>query len=122
MPQNKKTLVVGATPNPARFAFQATHLLKEYKHEVVLFGIKRGKVADEDILNDWPKDVDIDTITLYISQKWQTPYYQNIIDTHPKRIIFNPGTENDELVGMAQMAGIECLEACTLVMLQTNQY
>ncbi|MFY0643744.1 MAG: CoA-binding protein [Bacteroidia bacterium] len=122
MPQNKRTLVIGATPNPSRFAYRATHMLKDYDVETVLFGIKKGEVAGIPILNDWPESEDIHTITLYISAKWQGPYLQKMIDLKPKRIIFNPGTENDSLVKMAEAHEIEALEACTLVLLQTNQY
>ena len=122
MPQNKTTLIVGATPNPSRFAYRAAHMLSDYGHPILLFGIKKGSVAGELILNDWPGDKSIDTITLYISGKWQIAYYQKMIDLKPRRIIFNPGTENQEFESMATEAGIECLRACTLVMLQTNQY
>ena len=122
MPQNKTTLIIGATPNPNRFAYRAAHMLSEYGHDIVLYGIKKGTVAGQSILNEWPSEIAVDTITLYISSKWQMPYYQKMIDLKPQRIIFNPGTENQELESMASEAGIECLRACTLVMLQTNQY
>lgn len=122
MPQNKRTLVVGATPNPRRFAFMATNMLLDYHFEPVLYGIKKGEIAGLPILNDWPGDSEIHTITLYISKKWQEPYYEKMIDLKPERIIFNPGTENHDLVKLANDAGIETLNACTLVMLQTNQY
>ncbi len=122
MPQNKTTLIIGATPNPNRFAYRAAHMLSEYGHDIVLYGIKKGTVAGQPILNEWPSEIAVDTITLYISSKWQMPYYQKMIDLKPQRIIFNPGTENQELESMASEAGIECLRACTLVMLQTNQY
>ena len=122
MPQNKRTLVVGATPNPSRFAYRATHMLNDFDVETVLFGIKKGEIAGIPILNSWPEEEDIHTITLYISEKWQKPYLKKMIALKPKRIIFNPGTENSELVQLANENNIEALEACTLVLLQTNQY
>lgn len=122
MPQSSSTLVIGATPNTSRVAYTAVHMLQEYKFPIVLFGIKKGEVAGKKILNDFPLDADVDTITLYISAKWQAPYYQKMIDLRPRRIIFNPGTENREFQQMAEAAGIKCLEACTLVMLRTGQY
>lgn len=122
MHQNRTTLVIGATPNPARVAFTAVHMLQDYRHDILLFGIKKGEVGGMPILNEFPSQHEVDTITLYISAKWQAPYYQKMIDLKPRRIIFNPGTENMEFRAMAEEAGIECLEACTLVMLRTGQY
>lgn len=122
MPQNKRTLVIGATPNTSRVAYTAVHMLKEYNHDIVLYGIKKGEVAGHPILNDFPAKEEIDTVTLYISAKWQAPYYQKLVELNPKRIIFNPGTENSELQQLAEEHGIECVNACTLVMLRTGHY
>ena len=87
-----------------------------------LFGIKKGEIAGINIQNEWPKGSEIDTITMYISARWQEPYYSFMLNSGAKRVIFNPGTENPELVKLLQERGIEALEACTLVLLQTNQY
>lgn len=122
MPPSKKTLVIGATPNPVRYAYVATEMLYDYGHKVVLFGIKRGAIHHLDILNKWPIDTDIDTITMYISPTIQRDYYERIIQTKPKRIIFNPGTENPEFQKIVKDAGIQVQNACTLVLLRTNQY
>lgn len=65
---------------------------------------------------------DIDTVTLYLNPANQVPYYDYIISLKPKRIIFNPGTENDELESLANKNGIQTMEACTLVLLSTSQY
>ena len=122
MQQNKRTLVLGATPNPSRYAFLATNMLKDFGHDTVLYGIKKGEIAGQTILNSWPEDEKVDTVTLYVNPKIQVDYYQKIFSLDPKRIIFNPGTENPELERMAEERGIEALEACTLVLLRTNQF
>lgn len=122
MPQSKPTLVVGATPNASRYAYIATEMLLEYGHEVTLFGIKKGEVLGLPILNDWPADANIDTITLYINPKIQEQYYDQILALNPNRIICNPGTENPTLKRLAEERGITVQYACTLVLLRTRQY
>ena len=118
----KKTLIIGATPNPDRYAYKAAHKLVQYGHPIVNVGVKKGEVANQPI--ETPSNIhsDIDTITLYVNPANQQELYQYILDTKPKRIIFNPGTENDQLVQKAREHGIETLEACTLVMLSIDQY
>jgi predicted CoA-binding protein len=119
---NKKTLVLGASPNPARYGFIATSMLSEYKHEVVPFGIKTGNINGLEIINELPRDTDFDTVTLYLGPVNQKEYYDYIIGLKPKRVVFNPGTENPELEQKLTENGIEALEACTLVLLKTNRY
>lgn len=118
----KKTLVLGATPNPDRYAYLATVKLRSYGHEVVPVGIKKGMIGDLEILNGRPVSEDIDTVTLYLGPERQREYYEYILSLKPKRIIFNPGTENDELADLAKANGIETVEACTLVMLSIGNY
>ncbi len=120
--EQKKTLVLGATNNPARYAHLAANRLVAAGHEIVNIGIKRGEVAGVPIQGAGDIRSDIHTITLYIGPQRQPQYYDYIIHTKPKRIIFNPGTENPELKALAQQHGIETLEACTLVLLSTGQY
>ena len=122
MQLSKRTLVVGATPKMDRYGFKATQLLQDYDHEVIPYGIKKGTIGTLEIQNQWPEKESFDTITLYINPKLQEQYNQKIIDLNPKRIIFNPGTENEELVRKAQKNKIQTLNACTLVLLRTNQY
>jgi hypothetical protein len=122
MPQNKKTLVLGANPKPERYAYIATEMLHDFGHEVVPYGIKRGQIGDYTILNEWPADEDIDTVTLYINPNIQKDFYDRILALKPNRIIFNPGTENSVLEKMAKAKNIKTLDACTLVLLRTNQY
>lgn len=118
----KKTLILGATTNPDRYAYLAAQRLTQHGHPIVNVGIKSGEVAGVPIEPAEKLHSDIDTITLYIGAQNQPAYYEYILNTHPKRIIFNPGTENPELETMAKEKGIETLEACTLVMLSTGQY
>ena len=117
-----KTLVVGASENPARFANKAVKMLRSYNHEVMAFGLRRGKIADVEIQTIWPEKESIDTITLYIGPQRQPDFYNKLLDIKPKRIIFNPGTENPELIRLAQDAGIETVLDCTLVMLETGTF
>lgn len=118
----KKTMVLGATPNPSRYAFRAVNRLQSAGHEVVPVGIKKGEVGGIEILNGRPEVEGIDTITLYIGPKHQPEWYDYIFELKPKRIIFNPGTENVELVKLAQSKNVETEIACTLVMLSIGNY
>lgn len=118
----KKTLVLGASDNPSRYSYLAIHRLRQHGHPVVAVGRKNTKVADVTVSTEMEPLKDIDTITLYLSPQHQQEYYSYILSLQPKRIIFNPGAENDELAKKAAEAGIKTMEACTLVMLGTNQY
>lgn len=118
----KKTLIIGATTNPTRFAFRAAEMLNQYGHPFVPFGIKKGEVFGQAIENEFPTAKDIDTVTLYVSPGLQAQYYDAILALEPKRILFNPGTENDELRDLAESKGIETEYACTLVLLRTGQF
>jgi len=120
----KKTVVVGATTNPGRYAYLAANMLKEYNHEVVPIGIKTGEVAGASILNirEKPKIEGVDTVTLYIGPRHQPEWYDYLLGLKPRRIIFNPGTENDEFEKRAEAAGVEVEEACTLVLLRSRQF
>ena len=116
------TLVVGASPNSERYSFLATCLLNEYGISVYPYGIKTGMINDIPILNEWPNQILIDTVTLYLGPTAQTEYFDQIIALKPRRIIINPGTENPMLAALASKNGVETLEACTLVLLKTGQY
>jgi predicted CoA-binding protein len=118
----KKTLVLGATPNPDRYAYLAANKLAKYGHEIVNVGIKTGSVAGVAIEKPEVIHSDIDTITLYVGPRNQPSLYDYILKTKPKRVIFNPGTENDELESLVKQNGIEPVEACTLVLLSTGQF
>ena len=118
----KKTLVIGASTNPLRVSNDAVRRLTTQGHETIAIGIKEGEIGATKILTGRPKIDDLDTITLYINPRIQKDYYDYILLLQPKRIIFNPGTENYELMKMAREAGIEVDAACTLVMLSIGHY
>ncbi len=118
----KKTLIIGASENPDRYAYMAAHKLVNYGHEIINVGLKPGEVAGQQIEKKGDLHSDIDTITMYIGAPRQAEYYDYILQTNPKRVIFNPGSENPELEMLLEQHDIEVLEACTLVMLSTGQY
>ncbi len=118
----KKTIVLGASPNPMRFSHKAVKSLIRHGYEVVPIGIRRGKIMDEDIIIGKPDINQVHTITLYLRPEIQKEYYKYIMSVYPKRIIFNPGTENHELIKMALKEEIEVSIGCTLVMINTGKY
>ena len=118
----KKTLILGASTNPSRYSYLAAKRLVNHGHSIINVGQKSGEVANQQIEKANTIHSDVHTITMYIGTSGQKDLYNYILDTNPKRIIFNPGTENPELAKLANQKGIETLEACTLVMLSTNQY
>ena len=119
----KKTVVLGATDNPTRYAYKAVQRLQEHGHEVVPVGIKNASVGGLQIITDKTQKVtDVDTVTLYVGPQNQPVWYDYIVSLKPKRIIFNPGTENRELEQLAEDNGIEALHHCTLVMLASSTY
>ena len=118
----KKTLIIGATPNPTRYAFRAAQMLKAKGHQIINVGIKKGEVSGVAIEQPCPIHDDINTITLYVGPHVQNEYYDYILKTNPKRVIFNPGTENAEFEDLLKANSIEPIEACTLVLLATGQY
>ena len=118
----KKTLVLGASDNPSRYSNVAIKRLRNAGHPVVAIGRKSTMVADVPVGTEKTSFTDIDTVTLYLNPGNQVAYYDYILSLSPRRIIFNPGTENDTLAEMARTRNIEPVEACTLVLLSTNQY
>lgn len=118
----KKTLVLGASENPTRYSNLAVNSLVRNGHEVSAIGAKKGEVAGVSIHTE-PVDLeDVDTVSLYLNPKNQEKYYDYILGLNPKRVIFNPGTENPELVRRLREKQIHAEAACTLVLLSTNQY
>ena len=118
----KKTVLLGASMNPSRYSYLAIQKLASQHHPVIAIGRRPGKIGDVSIITDQPVIPDVDTVTIYLNQQHQKEYYNYILSLHPKRIIFNPGAENEELFNLAKTSRIEPVEACTLVMLSTGQY
>ena len=122
MVEKKKTLVLGASANPSRYSFLAMQQLRKHGHPVVAIGKKNARVADVAIEKEKIEFDNIDTVTLYLNPLHQQDYYDYILSLKPKRIIFNPGAENEELASLAAKHNIKAVEACTLVLLSTGQY
>jgi uncharacterized protein len=120
--EKKKTLVLGASDNPARYSYLAIQRLRRYDHPVVAIGRKNTQVADIPISKEKKPFDNVDTITFYLNPLHQKEYYDYILSLKPKRLIFNPGAENEELEELAKQNNIQTIEACTLVLLSTGQY
>lgn len=121
MSESKKTVVIGASPNPQRYAYLATERLNRKGHEVIPVGLREGKIGDIGIQKGFPKIEDVDTVTLYVGPRHQDYWKDYIYSLKPKRVIFNPGTEGS-LEKELEAKGIEATEACTLVLLSTGEY
>jgi predicted CoA-binding protein len=122
MNEKKKTLVLGASDNPSRYSYLAMQRLQKHGHPVVAVGKKNALVAGITIEKEMKEFSDVDTVTIYLNPIHQQEYYNYILSLKPKRIIFNPGAENEELVSLATRHQIKVMEACTLVLLSTGQY
>ena len=122
MQAGKKTVVLGASQNPSRYSYLAVRKLVNHGHQVIAIGKRKGIINDVQIETDHLPLSDVDTVTLYLNPMNQREYIDYILSLRPKRIIFNPGTENDILIQSAKENGIEPVLGCTLVMLSTGQY
>jgi predicted CoA-binding protein len=118
----KRTLVIGASENPERYSNRAVLQLLSHGHPVLALGNKSGKIGNVHIDTGKPVYQDLDTVTLYLGPAHQPEFYDYILNLKPRRVIFNPGTENDEFFERVQKSGIEAVEACTLVMLSIGNY
>jgi len=118
----KKTVVLGASENPSRYSYLAVERLREKGYPVVAIGRKPGVIGDTPIVTGHPEIEDVDTVTLYLNPQLQESEYEYIMHLHPRRVIFNPGTENDALLELLEQKNIQGIEACTLVMLSTGQF
>lgn len=120
--EGKTTLVLGASPKEDRYSNKAVRRLSEHGHPVVAVGLRPGMIGDHPIMTEVPEGAGIHTVTMYLNAANQERWIPIVRALHPRRIIFNPGAENDRLARMAEQQGIEVVEACTLVMLATGQY
>ncbi len=119
---SKKTLVLGASLNPERYSYKAIKMLKDKMHEVSALGLKHGEIFGTTIDVQQKPYLDIHTVTLYLNPKRQEPFYTYVMQLNPKRVIFNPGTENPDFFKLLERQNIAYEIACTLVLLSTNQY
>ena len=118
----KKTVVIGASTSPERYAYKAVVALQHHQHEVVPVGIKKGEINGLEILQGKPEIKDVDTVSLYVGPLHQAEWMDYVISLHPKRVVFNPGTENPVFEELLKKNNIEAEEACTLVMLSIGNY
>lgn len=116
------TLVIGASLNPERYSYKAIEMLRLHEHDVIAFGPKTGIVSGVSIENEWNCLWQVDTVTLYLNPQRQEAFYEKIIALQPRRVIFNPGTENDLFISQLQANGIHTENACTLVLLSIGNY
>ena len=117
-----KTLVLGASLNSERYSHKAILMLRKANIPVVAFGLKKGVVSDIEIETCLKSYKTIHTVTLYLNPKRQEAYIEYILGLNPKRVIFNPGTENPDFYKLLERYNIQYEIACTLVLLSTNQY
>lgn len=117
-----RTLVLGASPDPWRYAYKATMRLLEHGHEPIPLGIREGEIGGVPIRLDRPAFEDVHTVTVYLAPENQGEYYDYVLRMNPERIVFNPGAENPEFEARTRAAGVETLAACTLVMLSTGRF
>ena len=121
-PAARTAVVIGASPNPARYAYAATQRLRRAGFPVVAVGLREGQIGDVTIQTGRPAVPAVDTVTLYVGPQNQPAWQEYILGLRPRRIIFNPGTENPVLAAAAAASGIATEEACTLVLLSTDSY
>jgi len=121
---SKKTLVLGASLKPIRYSNMAINMLLDYGHKVVAIGLRKGNIREVEIITAISEftDTNIDTVTLYLNASRQVAYYDFIIGINPKRVIFNPGTENSEFMNLLEKNNINYEVACNLVLLRTGQF
>jgi uncharacterized protein len=119
---DKTTLVLGASPKPERFSYIAIKKLVASAVPVVAVGLREGEISGVRIQKQFPDVFDIHTVSLYIGPRNQSAYYEYIIKMNPKRVIFNPGTENAEFENTLRARGIQVVRGCTLIMLDKGTY
>ncbi|HQV37296.1 MAG: CoA-binding protein [Flavobacteriales bacterium] len=122
MSKELPTLVMGASLKVDRYSNRAIHALRQHGHPVVAVGLREGRVDDVLLVKAIPQGTQVDTVTMYLNAENQSAWEDELIGLRPRRIIFNPGAENPAFAKKAEVAGIETLEACTLVMLSTGQF
>ncbi len=118
----KKTLIIGASDNPERYSYKAADKLLSHGHEIELLGLKPVEVFGRKVNVDRLNYVDLHTVTLYVGPQNQPSYYDYVVGLKPQRVIFNPGTENEDFEQILIQNNIQFEVACTLVLLATGQY
>jgi uncharacterized protein len=119
---DKITLVIGASTKPERFSYLAVKRLVASNIPVIAVGLREGEVSGVRIEKQFPEVSNIHTVTLYVGPKNQSVYHDYIIKSNPRRVIFNPGTENTPFEDILRKQGIEVVKGCTLIMLDNGTY
>jgi len=122
IPMNKSTLVIGASLKETRFSNRCVRVLKSGNFPVTAFGLREGNIDSTPVLTSAPELDNIHTVTLYLNADNQKPWYDYILKLNPKRVVFNPGAENNEFTGILSAAGIETVEDCTIMMVEYGRY
>lgn len=123
MSEKQRVIVVGASTKPQRYSYKAVKMLSDHGHKPIPITLKDKEVLGFKALHDISDvEEEVDTITLYIGPKILRTVVDKIIEKQPKRVIMNPGTEDKEMADKIENAGIPVIQACTLVMLSTNQF
>jgi predicted CoA-binding protein len=117
-----KTLVLGASPDSSRYSYKCVKSLIKHGHEAVPVGKQSGKIEGIEILTGKPQVPDVHTVSLYLSPANQKDYYDYILGLNPTRIIFNPGTQNQELIDLAKAEGIQVVTDCALILLGSDSF
>ena len=118
----KRTVVIGASPNPERYSYLVTKMLQKAGHPVIALGLRDGIIGKVQIQKNRPEVNEVHTITIYLSEKNQIDWEEYILSLKPRRILFNPGAHNLDFAKRAEAAGIETENACTLVLLSTGGF
>lgn len=122
MNNSKRVLVMGASEKPERYSNMAVKLLVKHNYDIIAYGAKPGLIGKVKIITNTDEIKDIHTVSLYLGEKNQIPYYNFILNLKPKRVIFNPGTTNIEFIYLLEKAGIKVVEHCTLIMLDNGLF
>ncbi|KPK83821.1 MAG: CoA-binding protein [Bacteroides sp. SM23_62_1] len=116
------SVVLGASPNQSKYSYKCVRSLMRHGFVAVPVGKRPGQIEDVEILTGQPDIAEVDTVVLYLNKEGQKEYYEYIFSLNPSRIIFNPGTHNQELVDLAREKGIKVVVDCALIMLSTGSY
>lgn len=119
----QRAVVLGASTNPERYSNKAVKMLLEYGHEVIPVHPVATEIEGLKVVPKLSQVTGkVDTLTLYLSAETLTQMQADIINLNPGRVIFNPGTENPQLMQELRQHGLKVVEACTLVLLRTGQF
>ncbi len=120
--KSETVAVLGASPKPDRYAYRAMEMLRKFGHRPVPVNPAFQEIIGEKCYDSIAAAPPIETVTMYLGKRRSDPLIDEIVAAKPRRIIMNPGAENDDLAEKARAAGIEVVEGCTLVMLQVGDF